>query len=328
MQLAARKTKATPIEARREKCVERAETLGKAEPKPSEIDTWPIVVRHNIRNDEDGETGVDQLIRVAKDTCSPAMVRYLLMLRHKLAGVIDDVWHWECIDDRLHLSQRSRPEALQEAVLTPCVCGGRWSACVAESLALNGISATELGHDIFTSFTKGRSETTPVICLAGRQGGEGKSLIFYPLPAVLGEDLVGHQATAGTFALLGLQGKKAVVLDEWNFSNGSVPLSIQLLWFEGKPVPITRPQNDFTGHTLYKGTAPIFITTPLKRMEKFIVEAERAQRSGESSVATMILRRTNLERITRKPQAPQGQQPTVHCMERVARPGSGIRSPA
>ena len=308
-ELAARPTTAASIEARREKAIERAEVLQKPEPRPSEMDIWPIIVKHNIRNDQDSESGADRLIQIAKDKCTPTMVRFLFKMRHKLAGIIDDIWHWECIDDRVHLGQRSRLDALHEALRVPCACGGEWPAYVAESLAVNGISATELAHDIYIAFTKGRSETTPVVCLAGLHGGEGKSMIFYPLPAVLGENLVCHHMDAGTFALLGLQGKKAVLLDEWSFETATVPLNLQLLWFEGKPVPITRPQNDFAGHALYKGTAPIFITTPLKRMEKFITEAARAARFGESSVATMVLRRLKLYKFTRKPRVPAGQIP-------------------
>lgn len=52
-ELAARPTTAASIEARREKAVERAETSGKPEPRPSEIDIWPIIVKNNIRNDQD-----------------------------------------------------------------------------------------------------------------------------------------------------------------------------------------------------------------------------------------------------------------------------------
>ena len=89
--------------------------------------------------------------------------------------------------------------------------------------------AAGLAHDIYTSLLQGRSETTPVVCLAGLQGGEGKSLLFYQLPAVLGEELVYHHTASGAFPLLGLEGKKAVVLDEWNFSGAAVPLSSQLL---------------------------------------------------------------------------------------------------
>ena len=58
-ELAARPTTASSLEARREKAVEQAETSGKAEPRPSEIDIWPVVVRHNIRNDEDGQSGAE-----------------------------------------------------------------------------------------------------------------------------------------------------------------------------------------------------------------------------------------------------------------------------
>ena len=101
---------------------------------------------------------------------------------------------------------------------------------------------------MYVSFSQERSETTPVVCLAGLQGGEGKSLVFYPMPAVFGEDHVHHHAASGAFPLLGLEGKKAVVLDEWSFHNAALPLSTQLLWFEGKPVPITRPQNHFIEH--------------------------------------------------------------------------------
>ena len=99
------------------------------------------------------------------------------------------------------------------------------------------------------------------------------------------------------------------MLDEWHFSNAAVPLSTQLLWFEGKPLPITRPQDHFVGHVLYKGTAPIFITTPLKKMEKFIQEAEEACRSGLSSEATMVLRRLKMYKFTRKMVKPAEQIP-------------------
>ena len=51
------------------------------------------------------------------------------------------------------------------------------------------------------------------------------------------------------------------------------------------------------------------MTTPLKRMDKFIMEAERAQRSGESSVATMVLRRLKLYKFTQKLRAPVDQIP-------------------
>lgn len=308
-ELSQRPTTASSLAARREKATELAEKEGKEEPKPSEIDVWPLIVQHDIRNDHDNQDGVDKLIRLAKLSCSPAMTQFLFRIRHKLSSLIDDVWRWETVDDRLLVSQRSRTEALQEAMHAPCVCGGEWTKHVAESLHVNNIPAAELAHFIYLGLTQGRSETTPVVCLAGLQGGEGKSLIFYPLPAVLGEEMVQHHTASGAFPLLGIEGKKAVILDEWSFNQAAVSLSTQLIWFEGKPVPITRPQNNSIGHFLYKGTAPIFITTPLQRMEPFLKQAEEAARCGVSSEATMILRRLKLYKFERKVQKPSCQIP-------------------
>ena len=43
----------------------------------------------------------------------------------------------------------------------------------------------------------------------------------------------------------------------------------QCLWFDGSVLPIVRPQNvaGMTGHLLYKGTAPIFVTGKLADIE-------------------------------------------------------------
>ena len=307
--LSERPTTAPSIEARREKAVAAAEKEGKEEPKPSELDVWPLVVKHNIRNGDDCQDGVDQLIHIAKEACSPAMVKFLFKIRHKLRTLIDDIWQWECVEDRLRLSQRPRGEALMAAMRSPCTCGGAWLHHVQESLAVNGISVSELTHDIYTSLVQGRSESTPVVCLAGLQGGEGKSLIFYPFPAVFGESLVHHHVAAGTFPLLDLEGKKVVVLDEWNFRSATLPMGTQLLWFEGKPVPVTRPQDHFVGHAVYKGSAPIFITTPLTRMEKLMQEAADAVRMGSSCEATMMLRRLKVYRFSQKVSKPTKQIP-------------------
>ena len=56
--------------------------------------------------------------------------------------------------------------------------------------------------------------------------------------------------------------KKVVLLDEWHFDPDILPLPLQLLWLEGKPVPITLPQNTAgqSGHLMYYGDASIFIT--------------------------------------------------------------------
>ena len=195
----------------------------------------------------------------------------------------------------------------------PCVCGGAWGHHVSQALGINGIWASELAHDIYVSFFNGRSETTPVVTLVGLRGGEGKSLIFYPLTAVLGEEYVQGHTASGSFPLLGLEGKKAVLLDEWGFAASALPLAVQLLWFEGKPVPLARPQGEYIGHLLYKGTAPIFITTPAKRFERLEADALAAVQSGGSSEASMVLRRLKVHKFTRQVPKPPAQLKACAC---------------
>lgn len=247
----------------------------------------------------------------ARQTCSPAMVNFLFKNRSQLNRLIDDVWTWESIDDLVHLSERSRMQALHEGLQAPCVCNGVWCSHVAATLAANNIDAAELAHDIYVSLVQGRAETTPVPTLAGLHGGEGKSLIFFALSALLGDEYVHGFVASGTFPLLGLEGKKAVLLNEWRFAASVLPLSLQLLWFEGKPVPIARPQckDQYVGHYLYRGTAPIFITTPLKRLEKLMAEADHARQTGTASEAHMILRRLKIYRFEHAIPKPDHQIP-------------------
>ena len=52
-----------------------------------------------------------------------------------------------------------------------------------------------------------------------------------------------------------------VLLDDWRFNEDVPPYNVQLLWLEGKPFSIARPQNQCSGHLLYTLDAPIFLTT-------------------------------------------------------------------
>ena len=136
--------------------------------------------------------------------------------------------------------------------------------------ALRGIREAELAHHSYVSLSQGRCKTTPVLTLAGLQGGESKSPIFYPLPAMFGDE---------------------------NGAASALPIEIQLLWFESKPMPLARPQGEHISHLLYKGSAHIFLTTPLKRLGKLLEEAESARASGSSWGASMLVRRLKVHRF-------------------------------
>jgi len=60
--------------------------------------------------------------------------------------------------------------------------------------------------------------------------------------------------------LLGLEKCRVAVLDDWRFNEDVLSYNLQLLWFEGAPFVIARPQNEHSGHLRYDGDAPIFIS--------------------------------------------------------------------
>ena len=288
---------AKALQKRRESKVLQAAASGSKEPRPSEIDVWPLIVMHNIRNTDDNREAHVQLMKKAKEVCSPAMQAYLFRIRRTLPTLIDDVWQWEEASDRVELSTKSRMGALFDAMETPCRCHGEWWPCIQGALVANGISASLLAHDFYLNFDSGRSETVPVIVLGGLHGGEGKSLLLSPIPAVLGEEYVLQGLASGAFPMVDMPSKKAVILNEWKFQSAPISLGTQLLWFEGKAVPITRPQNDREaglGHCLYRGSAPIFITSPLETLQPLIDRADADRQNERPSQLTMLMRRLHI----------------------------------
>ena len=280
---------AAATRARRDRALKEASEESKPEPRVQEIDIWPIVVQSGFRNSPDDCVAAERLIQYAKGHCSANIVAFLFKNRHRLSSLIDDVWAWETVDDMLALAGRSRMEIFADAVAQPCCCGGLWDRQVKHALEVNHINVGELCHHILVSLERGRGETTPVVVLVGKQGGEGKSLFLSPLTAIFGEEYVQHTPQRGNFPLLGLERKRIAVLDDWWFDDVVLATPLQLLWFEGKPVTVTRPQNvqGVTGHVLYRGTAPLFITS-----KKVAVAALAAlSAAGGSPESSMLMRR-------------------------------------
>ena len=74
------------------------------------------------------------------------------------------------------------------------------------------------------------------------------------------------------------------------FMGEDLPLPIQLLWLEGKAVPICTPQNQTVGHKLYEGKAPLFITCP----EDALAGLSHASAEEPRGQAGMLLRRLKI----------------------------------
>ena len=304
---------ATAMRRRREQKVMSASEAAEVEPRATELDLYAIIVQHKFRNTDENPWAHKQLIEHLRSHASTKVYELAWKMRHKPKGLIDDVWMWETIADDVKFLSQTRWEALITSSRGPCCCAGRWRQCAEYSLDANGVNKVELCAYVCHALRVGRSESSPVVTLMGRSGGEGKSFFFSPLPLIYGEQYTQRSPQRGNFPLLDLDQKRIAVLDEWDFSSEILPVSTQLLWFEGKAFPITRPQNDkeAKGHLLYSGKAPIFVTTKEKHLGKIVETAHREQMEGEASEASMLLRRLKIFSFSVKlPMEPGVQIPT------------------
>ena len=144
---------------------------------------WASAVRLGIRKTADNRQVHLQLAAYAKAHCGHAMVQYLFKRRTYLPQLIDDLWLWENAEAEADEAGRSRLQSMSLAFESPCECNGEWPQYVNHSFRLNGIDAPQLCYDVNKALAQGRSETTPVVVVAGAAGGEGKSMFFKPRPS-------------------------------------------------------------------------------------------------------------------------------------------------
>ena len=292
---------ASALSRRREKKVKEAAAKGKPEPRPTEMDLYAIIVQNGFKNSPDDSNAAARLISFLKVHGTPALVSFAFKNRSKLPALIDDVWSWEKVDDFLQLHGRSRLDQLYAAGASTCICQGHWVQRAMQAFSLNGIAPEAFCQQVFRLLRDGRRADVPVMVLMGRFGGEGKSFLLAPLRSVFGPSHVQATPQRGSFPLLGLEAKKVVLLDDWCFDEAVLALPTQLLWYEGKPFPLPRPQNNsqYNGHLLYEGTAPIFVTVKEKDLGPIITQAQVAFSQGLPSEHTMLLRRLQIFAFTR-----------------------------
>ena len=92
-----------------------AAAAGKQEPKATEMDLYAIIAKQGIRNTRDHSSAEDDLIKYLKEYGSPGVVRFAFQIRSRLSALIDDVWSWETVDDRVAMSTQTRPQLLRSA---------------------------------------------------------------------------------------------------------------------------------------------------------------------------------------------------------------------
>ena len=271
---------------------------GEAEPKVTELDVWPIVVKEGFKNTPDAAYAHLELIAFAKTHAPSSMQRFLFKHRQRLPSLIDDIWRWETVEDTLEQARLTRLSALHVASQKPCVCGGEWLSKVIDVFQKNSIPVKDVCRDVYLALSTGRTERTPVVVFSGLRGGEGKSFFLKGLTSCYGHDFVFPSPQKGNFPLLDLPGKKVVFLDDWRFDGSVVPFATQCLWYDGSALPIAQPQNQpgKLGHILYRGTAPIFATTKSDDMQQLLAAGTPNPHSGVplDANASMVLRRLKL----------------------------------
>ena len=188
---------------------------------------------------------------------------------------------------------------------------------------------TALCRDVYDALVNGRGEVTPAIVSSGSRGGEGKSVFLKPLWTVIGREFVFATPEKGNFPLLGLEQAKVVFLDDWRFKASVLSYSTQCLWYDGSAVPIARPQNvpGASGHGLYAGTAPIFVTTKEQGLQALRAAAEEDPETGEprDGEAPMILRRLKVCRFRVRVAKPARQLPyCARCFARLLLTKAGV----
>ena len=295
--------------------VHPASGLGRAPPRVREIDVWPLVVASGVRVEANSIQPENRLIRYAKAHASDAMHAFLFKNRHRLTAFIRDAWAWEEVDLVIEIAERPRMEVVQRACSAACHCGGAWLHYAQMPFRANGTDEQELCHYTLQALERGRHESVKAVVLLGRRGGEGESIFFQPLGPLFGNEYVQRSPQPGRFPLLGLETKKVVLLDEWHFDPDILPLPLQLLWLEGKPVPITLPQNTAgqSGHLMYYGDAPIFITAP----EEVLRGMMGASMAGPTGQGSMLLRRLKIFHFTVPiPEPPHAILPCTTCFAR------------
>ena len=181
-------------------------------------------------------------------------------------------------------------QLIEDATHTPCTCGGRWIPAAEELLQNNRIAPDAWRAAMVEAMRDGRKKGN-VVTHVGIAGTEGKSFLFKPIHEVFGKDNTFVTVSKNNFPLLGLERKRVSVLDDWRFNEDAVSYNLQLLWFEGAPIIIARPQNEFSGHLKYAKDDPVFIST----LEADLLTASRGCQDGD---VKMMLKRLKVFRFT------------------------------
>ena len=202
-------------------------------------------------------------------------------------------------------------DLLLEASRKACVCDEKWIPAATALLKNNKIEVHEWRQSMLEAIEKGRKRGY-IVTHVGQSGTEGKSFMLKPLYEVFGDQKVFITPTKGSFPLLGLEKARATLLDDWRFNEDILSYNLQLLWFEGAPFVIARPQNQSEGHVRYSKDDPVFISTLKSDLES----AAGKKCVQEGDVRMMIKRLKIFEFTAPIEKVDDSIRPCPHCFAR------------
>jgi len=269
---------------------------GKSEPRFRDVDLWPIVIQENIPVDE---LSAERVMLYAKRCGGYAMVDFCFHNWDRLPALVARSWKVERVENYIEQHSKSRIDILHEAASGTCACGGEWLAMALKILKQNNINPCDWTDAVWQAFVEGRAKGN-LVCHAGLVGNEGKRWFWRPLNMIFEGEGVFVAPPKGGFPFMGLERARLTWLDDWRFNEDIISYALQLLWFEGAPFVIARPQNTFTGHLRYARDDPVFITT----LEEDIT-ALKGKRFLKQGDIDMMLKRLRIFRFFRQVSIPK-----------------------
>lgn len=230
---------------------------GKSAPRFSDTDLWPYVIEENISASDPVLEA--KLLKVAKEKGGKPMIEYLIRNYDQLRSTVERLWRLENAERDVALASKTRLSFLMDAAETACICGGSYPRAARQILEANQINEAEFTTAIFLNLLHGRKKGLSV-ALLGVGGNEGKTFLLAPMRAIFPRGSVYGSPQQSSFPLLGIEGARVCLWDDWRFSAQVLHINTQLLLMEGAEVTVSRPQNSHHGHLVYTGSAPFFLT--------------------------------------------------------------------
>ncbi|CAE7765299.1 unnamed protein product, partial [Symbiodinium necroappetens] len=230
---------------------------GKSAPRFGPTDLWPVLVKLNLRPEDPAYEA--QLFQYAKQSGGAPMIDYLVRNHDTLKGLGQKLWLLQEAENHVIQAKKSRLKFLLEATERSCVCAGRWGRAARQNLEANEISEEVFTKAIYDALQHGRAKGH-TIALLGVGGNEGKTFLLSPMKDIYPPGTVIGSPSPSAFPLLELCKSRVAIWDDWRFDAAIIPIALQLQLFEGLAVTVNRPQNQFSGHEIWQGSTPFFLT--------------------------------------------------------------------